>query len=53
MNPLINQLARNGKFRWYKILRKNINMSTSSTNANSVLIGDSASDFYKRLIMIH
>ena len=41
MNPLINPLARNGKFGWYNTFRKHVNMSTPSTNAKLVLIGDS------------
>ena len=41
MNPLINPLARNGKFGWYNTFRKHVTMSTSSTNAKLVLIGDS------------
>ena len=41
MNPLINPLARNGKFGWYNTFRKHVTMSTSSSNAESVLIGDS------------
>ena len=41
MNPLINPLARNDKFGWYNTFRKHVTMSTSSTNAKLVLIGDS------------
>ena len=41
MNPLINPLARNGKFGWYNTFKKHVTMSTSSTNAKLVLIGDS------------
>ena len=41
MNPLINPLARNGKFGWYNTFRKHVTMSTSSSNAKSVLIRDS------------
>ena len=41
MNPLINPLARNGKFGWYNTFRKNVTMSTSCTSAKLVLIGDS------------
>ena len=41
MNPLINPLARNGKFGWYNTIRKHATVSTSSTNAKLVLIGDS------------
>ena len=41
MNPLINPLARNGKFGWYNTFKKLVNMSTPSTNAKLVLIGDS------------
>ena len=39
MNPLINPLARNGKFGWYNTFRKHVTMSTSSTNAKLVLTG--------------
>ena len=41
MNPLINPLARNGKFGWYSTFRKHITISTLSTNEKLVLIGDS------------
>ena len=41
MSPLINPLARNGKFGWYNTFKKLVNMSTPSTNAKLVLIGDS------------
>ena len=41
MNPLINPLARNGKFGWYNTFRKHVTTSTSSTNVKLVLIGDS------------
>ena len=41
MNPLINPLARDGKFGWYNTFRKHVTMSTSSSNAESVLIRDS------------
>ena len=41
MNPLINLLARNGKFGWYNTFRRHVIMSTSSSNAKLVLIGDS------------
>ena len=41
MNPLINPLARNGKFGWYNTFRKHVTMSTSSSNAKLVLIWDS------------
>ena len=41
MNPLIIPLARNGKFSWYNTFRKHVTLSTSSTNAKLVLIGDS------------
>ena len=41
MNPLINPLARNGKFGWYNTFRKNVTMSMSCTSAKLVLIGDS------------
>ena len=41
MNPLINPLAKNGKFGWYNTFRKHVTMSISSSNANLVLIGDS------------
>ena len=41
MNPLTNLLARNGKFGWYNTFREQVTMSTSSTNAKLVLIGDS------------
>ena len=41
MNPLVNPLARNGKFGWYNTFRKHVTMSTSSTNAKLVLFGDS------------
>ena len=41
MNPLINPLTRNGKFSWYSTFRKHVTMSTSSTNAKLVLVGDS------------
>ena len=41
MNPLINPLARNGKFGWYNTFRKHVTMSTSSSNAKLVLIRDS------------
>ena len=41
MNPLINPLARNGKFGWYNTFRKHATMSTSSSNAKLVLIWDS------------
>ena len=41
MNPLINPLARNGKFGWYNTFRKHVTMSTSSSNAKLVIIGDS------------
>ena len=41
MNPLINTLARNGKFSWYDTFRKKVTMSTSSSNAKLVLIEDS------------
>ena len=41
MNPLINPLARNGKFGWYNTFRKHVTMSTSSSSAKLVLIGDS------------
>ena len=38
MNPLINPLAKNGKL--YNTFRKHVTMTTSSTNAKLVLIGD-------------
>ena len=41
MKPLINPLARNGKFGWYNTFKKYVTMSTSSTIAKLVLIGDS------------
>ena len=41
MNPLLNPLARNGKIGWYNTFRKHVTMSSSSTNAKLVLIGDS------------
>ena len=41
MNPLINPLARNGKFGWYNTFGNHVTKSTSSTNAKLVLIGDS------------
>ena len=41
MNPLINPLARNGTFGWYNTFRKHVIMSTSSTNAKLVILGDS------------
>ena len=41
MNPLINPLARNGKFGWYYTFKKYVTMSPSSTIAKLVLIGDS------------
>ena len=41
MNPLINTLARNGKFSWDDTFRKKVTMSTSSSNAKLVLIEDS------------
>ena len=41
MNPLINPLARNGTFGWYNTFRKQVTMSTSSSNARLVLIEDS------------
>ena len=41
MNSLINPLARNGKFGWYNTFKKYVTMSTSSTIAKLVLIGDS------------
>ena len=41
MNPLINPLARNGKFGWYNTFRKSVTMSMSCTSAKLVLIGDS------------
>ena len=41
MNPLINPLARNGKFGWCNTFRKNVTVSTSFTSAKLVLIGDS------------
>ena len=41
MNPLINPLARNGKFGWYDTFRKHVTMSKSSTNAKLMLIRDS------------
>ena len=33
MNPLINPLAKNVTFGWYNTFRKNVTISTSSTNA--------------------
>ena len=48
MNPLINPLARNGKCGWYNTFKKLVNMSTPSTNAKLVLIGDSIiANFHK------
>ena len=41
MNPLINPLTRNDKNGWHNTFRKHVIMSTSSTNAKLVLIGDS------------
>ena len=41
MNPLNQFLAKNGKLGWYNTFRKHVTMSTSSTNAKLVLIGDS------------
>ena len=41
MNPLINPLARNGKFGQYNTFRKRVTISTSFTNAKLVLIGGS------------
>ena len=41
MNPIINPLARNGKFGWYNTFRKHVTLSTSCTNARLVLTGDS------------
>ena len=41
MNPLINPLARNGKFGWYDTFRKDVTMSQSSTNVKLMLIGNS------------
>ena len=41
MNPLINPVARNGKFGWYNSFRKHVIMSTLSNNEKLVLIGDS------------
>ena len=41
MNPLINPLARNGKFGWYDTFRKHITMSQLSTNVKLMLIGNS------------
>ena len=40
VNPLINPLARNANFGWYNTFRKHVTMSTSSSSANLVLIGD-------------
>ena len=41
INPLIDPLARNGKFGWYSTFRKHLAMLTLSTNARLMLIEDS------------
>ena len=58
MNPLINALARNGKFGWHITFRKHVTISTSSTSAKLVLIGDSiivnfdkCSDIFDKFIL--
>ena len=58
MKPLINPLARNGKFGRYNTFKKYATMSTSSTIAKLVLIGDSiianfdkCSDIFDKLFL--
>ena len=44
----MNPLARNGKFAWYNTFRKYLTLSTSSTNAKLVLIGDSINESFDK-----